>query len=125
MCCHPPPNSRAEEGAGGDRDKFSASKGRLPKQARDQITPPAVVVRNEAPKLTAEPTVVAPPIQLSQTGLVGDPMSNILGPPSNGIGSGGGIGSGSGGGVGSGEGSGDLNLVAKLGMQSLSRLTWR
>jgi periplasmic protein TonB len=93
-------------GGGGDHDKLAASKGALPRQAQDQITPPAVVVRNENPKLAIEPTVVAPQIQLSMAGPLGDPLSNILGPPSNGTGSGGGIGSGSGGGVGSGRGPG-------------------
>jgi TonB family protein len=92
-------------GGGGDRDKLAASKGSLPKQAREQITPPAVIVRNENPKLVVDPTVVAPQIQISQ-GALGDPLSNILGPPSSGTGSGGGIGSGSGGGVGSGRGPG-------------------
>lgn len=104
------PSSRTEAGGGGgggDRDKLQASKGALPKLAREQITPPAVVVRNEDPKLPVEPTVVAPPlVQLPQTGALGDPLSAILGPPSNGPGYGGGIGSGSGGGVGSGTGPG-------------------
>ena len=103
------PRSATESGGGGgggDRDKLAASKGRLPKQARDQITPPTVVVRNENPRLTAEPTVVAPPIQLSQIGPIGDPLAKVLGPPSNGTGFGGGIGTGSGGGVGSGVGPG-------------------
>ncbi len=103
-----PPSAKESGGGGGggDRDKFAASKGRLPRQARDQVVPPMVVVRNEAPKLTADPTVVAPTIQLSQIGPLGDPLSKILGPPSNGPGYGGGIGSGSGGGVGSGRGPG-------------------
>jgi protein TonB len=103
-----PPSAKQSGGGGGggDRDKLAASKGRLPRQARDQITPPAVVVRNEAPKLAVEATVVAPPIQLSQIGPLGDPLSKILGPASNGTGSGGGIGTGSGGGVGSGRGPG-------------------
>ena len=103
------PTSNKESGGGGgggDRDKLAASKGRLPRQALDQITPPMVVVRNEAPKLTAEPTVVAPTIQMSQIGPIGDPLSKVLGPASNGTGYGGGIGSGSGGGVGSGRGPG-------------------
>jgi TonB family protein len=39
-------------------------------------------------------------------GVLGDPLSKIMGPPSSGTGSGGGIGSGSGGGVGSGHGPG-------------------
>jgi len=96
-------------GGGGDRDKLQASKGKLPKLAMEQITPPMVVVRNPNPKLAVEPTVVVPPqIKLASNNLpnLGDPMSNIAGPPSNGTGSGGGIGSGSGGGVGSGEGPG-------------------
>ncbi len=94
-------------GGGGDRDKLPASKGALPKFSLQQITPPAVIVRNENPKLPVEPTVVVPPnIHLPQTGPLGDPLSSILGPPSSGTGSGGGIGSGSGGGVGSGRGPG-------------------
>src|SRR5690242_13834764 len=95
-------------GGGGDRDKLQALKGKPPKFAMEQITPPTVVVRNEHPKLTAEPTVIVPPqIKLASAAPnLGDPMSNIPAPPSNGTGFGGGIGSGSGGGVGSGEGPG-------------------
>ncbi|HSL71796.1 MAG TPA: TonB family protein, partial [Longimicrobiales bacterium] len=96
-------------GGGGDRDKLEAPKGRLPKLAMEQITPPAVVVRNVAPKLPVEPTVVIPPqVKLPTTGMptLGDPLAKVVGPPSNGTGSGAGIGSGSGGGVGSGEGPG-------------------
>jgi protein TonB len=103
-----PPSAKESGGGGGggDRDKLAASRGALPKQSLEQITPPAVVVRNEAPKLAVDPTVVAPQIQLASNGPLGDPLSKILGPPSNGTGSGGGIGSGSGGGVGSGRGPG-------------------
>jgi periplasmic protein TonB len=94
-------------GGGGDRDKLQAPKGALPKQSMQQITPPAVVVRNENPKLAVEPTVVVPPqIKLPNLGQLGDPLSNVVGPASNGTGSGSGIGSGSGGGVGSGRGPG-------------------
>lgn len=96
-------------GGGGDRDKLAATKGRLPKFAMEQITPPQIVVRNEHPKLTAEPTVIVPPqIHIaSNMPNLGDPLSKLpSGPPSNGTGFGGGIGSGSGGGVGSGEGPG-------------------
>ena len=94
-------------GGGGDRDKLQAPKGALPKSAKDQITPPAIVVRNDNPKLPVAPTVVLPPqIKLPTTGELGDPLSRVLGPPSNGTGSGAGIGSGSGGGVGSGTGPG-------------------
>jgi len=97
-------------GGGGDRDKFQAPKGKLPKLAMEQITPPMVVVRNPNPKLAVEPTVVVPPqIHLAMNNMpnLGDPMSHLpSGPPSNGTGAGGGIGSGYGGGVGSGEGPG-------------------
>ncbi|HTF45461.1 MAG TPA: energy transducer TonB [Terriglobales bacterium] len=96
-------------GGGGDRDKLQAVKGKLPKLAMEQFTPPAVVVRNEHPKLAIEPTVVVPPqIKMaSSMPNIGDPMSHLpSGPPSNGTGSGSGIGSGSGGGVGVGVGPG-------------------
>ena len=106
----PPSKSTAGGGGGGgDRDKLLASKGKLPKLSMQQITPPMVVVRNENPKLVAEPTVVVPPqIHLAMNNMpnLGDPMSHIPSPPSNGTGFGGGIGSGSGGGVGSGSGPG-------------------
>jgi len=94
-------------GGGGDHDILAASKGSAPRFAREQITPPVIVLRNDNPKLTAEPTMVGPPdIRLPQTATLGDPLSRILGSPSNGTGAGGGIGIGIGGGVGSGEGSG-------------------
>ena len=96
-------------GGGGDRDKLQVSKGRLPKQSMEQFTPPAVIVRNEHPKLPKEATVVIPPeVHLTQPNLpnLGDPLSHIPAPPSNGVGSGAGIGSGSGGGVGVGGGPG-------------------
>ena len=69
-----------------------------------QLAPPAVVIRNDNPKLPVEPTVVVPPeIKMaSNMPNLGDPMSKIPWAASNGTGSGGGIGSGSGGGVGSG-----------------------
>ncbi|HYE26377.1 MAG TPA: energy transducer TonB [Clostridia bacterium] len=97
-------------GGGGERDKLEAPKGKLPKFAMEQITPPAMVVRNENPKLEVEPTVVVPPqVKLANAALpnLGDPKSALpAGPASNGTGSGGGIGSGSGGGIGSGTGPG-------------------
>src|SRR6516225_7073166 len=94
-------------GGGGDRDKLQAPKGALPKLSKDQIVPPAIVVPTENPKLTVDPSVVVPPqIKLPTQGDLGDPLSKVLGPPSNGTGAGGGIGSGYGGGVGSGTGPG-------------------
>jgi protein TonB len=116
----PPPDSYALPtakkvvsggGGGGDHDPLPAPKGRLPKAALEQITPAAIIVRNEKPRLTAQPTVVVPP----QVHLAENRMLNLgttaapampSAPPSNGTGSGGGIGSGSGGGVGVGHGPG-------------------
>ncbi len=104
------PESKTQSGGGGgggDRDKLQASKGGLPKLAKEQFTPPVVVIRNEDPKLPVAPTVVvAPELRLPTSTQLGDPITGVLGPPSNGTGSGGGIGSGSGGGVGVGTGPG-------------------
>jgi TonB family protein len=97
-------------GGGGEHAKTPAPKGKLPKQSMEQIAPPAIVVRNDHPKLAVEPTVVIPP-QVHMPTMnalnLGDPKAIIpSGPVSNGTGSGGGIGSGSGGGVGAGTGPG-------------------
>ena len=98
-------------GGGGDRDIIPAPKGHPPKAALQQITPPAIIMRNPHPKLTAEPTVVAPPtvnVAENHIPMLGTTSKEIMpaAPPSNGTGSGGGIGSGSGGGVGMGHGPG-------------------
>jgi periplasmic protein TonB len=93
-------------GGGGDHDKLQASRGGVPKQALDQLTPPMVIKRNDNPKLVVPETVVVPSnIQLPKMDVIGDPMSKLV-VASNGTGSGGGIGSGSGGGIGSGSGPG-------------------
>jgi outer membrane biosynthesis protein TonB len=114
-------------GGGGDHDRLPAPKGRLPKPAMEQITPPQIVLRNEHAKLAAEPKVVVPPqVRLANNELpnLGNPSAVPLpsAPPSNGIGSGGGIGSGSGGvgvghgpGVGTGSGGGIGGGVFKVG----------
>jgi TonB family protein len=104
----PARNTLAGGGGGGDRSLLAASKGRLPKPALKQFTPPMAVANNPDPKLTMEPTIIAPPdVNLPQVNMAqyGDPLARI-GPPSNGTGSGGGIGSGTGGGVGPGKGGG-------------------
>jgi len=94
-------------GGGGDHDKLQASKGTLPRSAREQLVPPVVVIRNSDPKLSVEAAVVAPPhLTPQQLGQNGDPLSALLTPPSNGTGSAGGIGGGGGGGVGAGYGPG-------------------
>lgn len=95
-------------GGGGDRSPTPPSKGKLPRAALKQFTPPTAVVRNENPKLPMEPTIIAQPdanlpqVQMNQ---YGDPLAK-LGLPSNGPGAGGGIGTGRGGGVGPGSGGG-------------------
>jgi protein TonB len=94
-------------GGGGDRDKVSESKGRLPRFSQEQIAPPAIVVRNEHPKLPEEPTVVGPlHLAMPLTSQLGNPLAAVLESPSNGTGSGSGMGSGVGGGIGSGTGPG-------------------
>ena len=105
-----PPKKVAAQGGGGggDRSPLPASFGKLPKAALKQFTPPMAVVNNPNPRLTMEPSIIAPPdvvfpqVNASQ---YGDPLGR-LGLPSNGTGSGGGIGSGKGGGVGPGNGPG-------------------
>jgi len=95
-------------GGGGDRSPLPASKGRLPKASLRQFTPPMAVINNPNPRLTMDPSIIAPPdVNLPNVNMAqyGDPLAK-MGPPSNGPGSGGGIGSGSGGGVGSGKGGG-------------------
>jgi len=98
-------------GGGGDHETLPAPKGNPPKTALQQITPPAIIVRNEHPKLAVQPTVVAPPqVHVAENRMLNLGVSNApvmpATPPSNGTGSGGGIGSGSGGGVGVGHGPG-------------------
>lgn len=95
-------------GGGGDRSPLPASRGKAPKFALRQFTPPMAVVANLDPKLVMEPTLVGPPeLQLPNVNLsqYGDPLGKI-GPASNGPGAGGGIGSGKGGGIGVGNGPG-------------------
>jgi TonB family protein len=92
-------------GGGGTRSPLDASKGKLPKPALKQFTPPRVDPPDN-PKLPMQPTIVAPPdVPNIQANNYGDPLSR-LGVPSNGSGLSGGIGSGVGGGVGSGRGAG-------------------
>jgi TonB family protein len=96
-------------GGGGDRSPTPASKGAIPKFAKDQLAPPMAVIRNLTPKMQVEPTLLGPPqLKLPEMALNmpwGDPHG-VAGPPSNGPGTGGGIGSGEGTGIGSGKGGG-------------------
>jgi periplasmic protein TonB len=91
-------------GGGGARAPLDASKGKLPKPAPRQFTPPRVDPVDA--KLPMPASIIAPEdIPNINAPNFGDIQSK-LGIPSNGTGFGGGIGSGSGGGVGSGRGNG-------------------
>jgi TonB family protein len=101
----PKPQKPQGGGGGGAKELLDASKGKLPKVAPKQFTPPRVDPPPD-PKLPMTPTIVADqPIPNIQANNYGDPLSK-LGMSSNGIGSGGGIGNGKGGGVGPGNGAG-------------------
>ncbi len=92
-------------GGGGTRSPLDASRGKLPKIAPRQFTPPQVTPPKD-PKLPMTPTIVSDVQPPNINALnYGDPMSH-LGIPSNGTGVGFGIGSGVGTGVGSGRGPG-------------------
>ena len=98
------PDQAGGGGGGGARDKLTATHGAPPKPAKEQFTPPTVVVQQQ-PQLPKEPTVIVPPqIKLADASL-GEALSKIQ-IPSNGVGSGAGIGDGSSTGVGSGRGPG-------------------
>lgn len=95
-------------GGGGAHDAIEASKGHLPKISDRQMLPPQLI-RNDAPKLPMEATIVAPPdIKLPDTNLpnVGMPQSPQVALASQGSGSRSGFGSGNQGGIGSGDGPG-------------------
>lgn len=89
-------------GGGGGRSPLEASKGKLPKSAPRQFTPPRVDPTDA--KLPMVPTIIGEVPNINATNY-GDPLGK-MGPPSNGTGFGSGIGSGNGGGVGSGIGVG-------------------
>ena len=95
-------------GGGGAHDLVEASKGKLPKEAKTQITPPQII-KNDNPKLAVEPTIVMPQqVKLPDANMpnVGVPQSPQVALASQGPGSGSGFGTGRGGGIGSGNGNG-------------------
>ncbi|HKX00136.1 MAG TPA: energy transducer TonB [Bryobacteraceae bacterium] len=114
-------------GGGGEHSLLRASRGRLPKPAPRQFTPPSAIARDTPPILPVEPTLVMPPgVQLPTVNLalLGDP-NGVIGPPSNGRGTRGGIGDGYGGGVGDhrGPGYGDHDGGGISGSSFTGRLT--
>ena len=73
-------DTMAGGGGGGDRSPLPASKGRLPKAALRQFTPPMAVVHNMDPKLAMEPSIIAPPdVRLPDVNMAqyGDPLAKF------------------------------------------------
>jgi periplasmic protein TonB len=103
----PGKNAMGGGGGGGAHDLVEASKGHLPKFADKQLAAPQII-RNEAPKLPVEATVVMPPVKLPDAAMpeLGIPQSPQVGLASQGPGSGSGFGTGSHGGIGPGNGNG-------------------
>ncbi|MGB7759727.1 MAG: energy transducer TonB [Bryobacteraceae bacterium] len=95
-------------GGGGQNQAAPPEFGRLPRPAPRVFTAPVIEIRNLDPKLSIEPTILAPSdtvmpaINVQQWG---DP-AGILGTMSGGPGTNGGIGTGTGGGDGPGHGPG-------------------
>jgi len=104
----PGANKAGGGGGGGDRSHEAPTKGKAPRFAMTQFTPPTAVIKNPNPKLPADPTLLGPPeLKIANPNLsnFGDPLAASV-TMSNGPGGGGGIGTGEGGGIGSGSGGG-------------------
>jgi protein TonB len=103
-----PPIHASGGGGGGARDPLPASKGRVPRFAPKQFTPPAAVIRNADPILAMEPTLVGNPnLSLADNHLPNWGLPDgATGPLSSGPGDGGGIGKGHKGGIGDRSGPG-------------------
>ncbi len=95
-------------GGGGQNQPAPPQLGPLPRPAPRVFTPPVVEIRNLDPKLSIEPTILAPSDTVMPVVNVqqwGDP-AGIFGTRSGGPGTNGGIGTGTGGGDGPGRGPG-------------------
>jgi protein TonB len=94
-------------GSGGDHSAVPVSRGTPPRFSEQQITPPAIVVRNQIAKLQVEPTLQGPPdLKLPQSGQLGDLLALNATIPSNGTGGNAGMGNSHGTGIGIGNGPG-------------------
>jgi periplasmic protein TonB len=101
-------NKAGGGGGGGDRSPLPPTKGKAPRFAMTQFTPPSATIKNPDPKLPMDPTLLGPPeLKVANPALsnFGDPLAATVN-MSNGPGGGGGIGTGEGGGIGSGSGGG-------------------
>jgi periplasmic protein TonB len=122
-------NKAGGGGGGGDRSIEPPTKGRAPKFKWTQFTPPEATIKNPAPKLPMDPSLLGPPdLKINNPNLtnMGDPLAaavNNSGGPGGGggIGTGemGGIGSGSGGGLGPGEGGGTGGGAFRAGVNGV------
>jgi periplasmic protein TonB len=105
----PAGNDKAGGGGGGNNHTLTpTSKGKLPKFAWTQFTPPQAKIENLDPKLAMDPSLLGPPdlkVPSPNMANFGDPLANSV-TDSLGNGNGTGIGSGSGGGLGPGNGGG-------------------
>jgi TonB family protein len=106
------PKPEQSKGGGGSPQQTAATKGELPKVAPKSFVPPIQTVQD--PKLTVNPTIVAPELPNITAGTYGDPLGK-LGIPSAGNGIGTGIGPGRGPGVGPGTGGGFGGGAYKIG----------
>jgi protein TonB len=92
-------------GGGGDRSITPPTKGRAPKFAYTQFTPPEATLKNPAPKLPMDPTLLGPPdLKVANPPLtnMGDPLAGVVnnsGGPGGGAGLGPGESAGTGGGA--------------------------
>ncbi|MGC1185964.1 MAG: hypothetical protein WA871_01100, partial [Candidatus Acidiferrales bacterium] len=92
----PGANKAGGGGGGGEHSQIVASKGKLPKFAMTQLTPPMVTVKNMNPRMAAVPTVLGPPdLKLPSPNMpnYGDPLASSV-TDSSGTGTGSGIGNG-------------------------------
>lgn len=102
------------KGGGGSHSITPPSRGRLPRYAEYQLTPPVVVPVITEPKLAVEPTIILQaksltPIPNAPLGL----PNGAPGPPSGGSGRRGGIGDGEDGGIGNNRGTGMEGIRAE------------
>jgi len=108
----PKPKPEQSKGGGGSPQKLAETKGALPKVAPKSFIPPIRTVQD--PKLTLNPTIVAPELPNITASNYGDPLGK-MGIPSAGNGLGTGIGGGRGPGVGPGSGGGFGGGAYKIG----------
>jgi TonB family protein len=118
-----PAGAKVAGGGGGANDHSLApvNKGKLPKFAMTQFTPPQVRIMNPNPKLPMDPSLLGPPdlkVANIDAPTFGDPLANGVS-ESLGHGNGTGIGSGSGGGLGPGEGGGTGGGAFRAGVNGV------